>query len=169
VSVIVGYLDRTENLPVFEFLHVSRTIFHTMATRSLVKHGASVGKGQEALTKLLLLEQAMVDGRFGNEVCDIVRASAFLLCINMTCLLDCTPAGPNLADDSSHWSRAGDDAGTTFPFFSVVSVVSVVSFGRAATEAAVLTSYWGQSQDIWGGKPDAGGASLEIPTGRCSC
>ena len=55
-----------------------------MATRSLIKHGASVGKGQEALTKLLLLEQAMVDGRFGNEVCNIVRASALFLCIHMT-------------------------------------------------------------------------------------
>ena len=49
-----------------------------MATRSLIKHGASVGKGQEALTKLLFLEQAMLGGRLGNEVCVVVRASAFV-------------------------------------------------------------------------------------------
>ena len=48
-----------------------------MATRSLVKHGASVGKGQEALTKLLLLERAMLDERFGNEVCDVARTTLY--------------------------------------------------------------------------------------------
>ena len=74
---IRGISEPSSDLPVFEFLHVSRSIFHKMATRSLVKHGASVGKGQEALTKLLLLERAMLDERFGNEVCDVARTTLY--------------------------------------------------------------------------------------------